>query len=232
MTRLALCLSLTFVTLAPAGRADTIDGDLLALLTRLGEARPAVTPFMRDKVQHHLERLAQNPALRATWERKQARWPAIARGLAARGLPEEVGYLAWAESGFDEKAASPLGSRGVWQFIPATARRYGLTVSAEVDERLDVEKETRAATDYLGKLFGDFGKDAPLLAMAAYNAGETAVHRALDEEARKAGGQKPEHRDFFWLAERKLLPAEASEYVPRILAAALIGSHPERYGLK
>ncbi len=227
MTKMLACLSLAVALLAPAARAapaTTLDGDLDALLGRLGEARPEATPWLRGKVLHHLERLAAQKNLGALLARKQQRWPTIARELAARGLPEELGYLAWAESGFDGSLSSPLGSRGVWQFIPATARRYGLTVTAESDERLDFAKETHAATEYLIKLFGEFGKGSPLLALAAYNAGETAVHKALDAS--------PAHRDFAWLAEQKRLPEEATEYVPTILAAALLGEHGERYGLK
>ena len=184
-------------------------------------------------MRHHLDQLAKKPTLRATWERKQERWPKVARMLAQRGLPEEVGYLAWAESGFRaDLPATSMGSRGVWQFIPKTARAYGLTVDEHVDDRLDLAKETHAASEYLSKLLGEFGKDSPLLALAAYNAGEHAIHKILDGLAAKDGGQKPEHRDFFWLTERKLLPDEASEYVPAILAAALIGTHPEKYGLE
>jgi membrane-bound lytic murein transglycosylase D len=220
------------IATAPAAPSDEVlAADLSALLAKLG-AHAAPTSHARAQVRAALARILEGPALRATWERKQERWPAIAAQLAARGLPAELGYLAWVESGFRSDAKSPMGSRGVWQFIPATARRYGLTVDEHVDERADFAKETRAATEYLAKLLGEFGKDAPLLAMAAYNAGESRVRRALDEEAAKAGGQKPEHRDFFWLQERKLLPDEASGYVPAILAAALIGEHPERYGLK
>lgn len=214
---------------APLPPDDVLDRDLVALLARLGEPGPKVTPAARDRVKASLQRLLVRPTLPQTLERKAAVWPTISQELKARGLPAEFGYVAWAESGFRSDAASPGGSRGVWQFIPATARRYGLTVTEHVDERKDLAKETRAAAEYLTRLLGEFGKDAPLLALAAYNAGEHKLHGLQDALAAKAGGQKPEHRDFFWLLEQGGLSEETAGYVPHILAAALVGSHPERY---
>src|SRR5262249_6312612 len=157
--------------------------DLSALLARLGARSPA-SPAARDLVKRSLERLLASEKLRETFERKEQKWPTIARELAARGLPEELGYMAWAESGFRSEAKRPLGSPGVWQFLPETARRFGLTVTDHLDERTDLAKETRAATEYLAHLSGEFGKDATLLAMAAYNAGERRIHSILDEQAK------------------------------------------------
>ena len=229
----ALALSLPALAAPSVPSNEVLDADLAAVLAGLGARPVTISDHARARVRAQLERRLQKPTLRETWQRKKAAWPVIARELKARGLPEEVGYLAWAESGFRaDLPATSMGSRGVWQFIPKTARAYGLTVDEHVDDRLDLAKETHAASEYLSKLLGEFGKDSPLLALAAYNAGEHAIHKILDGLAAKDGGQKPEHRDFFWLTERKLLPDEASEYVPAILAAALIGTHPEKYGLE
>jgi len=199
----------------------TFDADLSALLARLG-APGGVHPLCKERVAFHLDRLAKKPNLRAAWERRKQRWPVIQRALAAAGLPEEFGYVAWVESSFNPEARSPLGSLGVWQFIPGTARRFGLTVDGARDDRLDFEKETRAAAAYLTKLVDEFGRDAPLVAMASYNMGEQRMREAL-------AGRKS---DFWELYEKRRLTEEAAEYVPQILAAALIGSNPGRYGLE
>ncbi|MBZ5569118.1 MAG: lytic transglycosylase domain-containing protein [Acidobacteriia bacterium] len=131
--------------------------------------------------------------------------------LGEEGVPKEVAALVLVESGGRPAALSPKGARGVWQFMPETARRYGLTVSASKDERLDVAKSTRAAARYLRALYGQFGDWR--LAFAAYNAGEQAVAQAVA----RAG-----QRDF---ARVQLhLPRETRNYVPAVMEAmALLG---------
>jgi membrane-bound lytic murein transglycosylase D len=230
MTRRSLALCCSILSLALAAHAEppslpdeaTFSADLGALLSRLGGSE-ALTARSKDRVRHHLAALLLKPTLRETWARKTERWPTIQRALADAALPPDFGYMAWAESGFRSEAVSPVGSRGVWQFLPATAQRSGLRVDAEVDERLDFDKETRAAARHLVELIGVFGKDSPLLAMAAYNAGQKQMKAVVE-----AAGS----RDFFHLYEQGAVPAEAGEYVHRILAAALIGANPQRYGLQ
>ena len=131
--------------------------------------------------------------------------------LGEEGVPKEVAALVLVESGGRAAALSPKGARGVWQFMPETARRYGLTVSASKDERLDVVKSTRAAARYLRELYGRFGDWR--LAFAAYNAGEQAVAQAVA----RAG-----IRDFARV--RLLLPRETRNYAPAVMEAmALFG---------
>lgn len=128
--------------------------------------------------------------------------------LLAEGLPVHLAAVILVESAGRPTALSPRSARGLWQFIPATARRYGLNVDSARDERIDTEKATRAAARYLRDLYERFG-DWPL-ALAAYNAGEQAVETAI----RKAGAA-----DFWVLHSQKLLPAETRNYVPAVLAA-------------
>ena len=126
--------------------------------------------------------------------------------LVRVGLPTELEGMVLVESGAQNFALSPKGARGLWQLMPETARRYGLKVSPQTDERLDAYKSTRAAALYLRDLYTQFGNWP--LAFAAYNAGGQTVQRAIDRSGTT---------DFFHLTS--LLPAETRNYVPAVLAA-------------
>lgn len=127
--------------------------------------------------------------------------------LQSEGLPADLIAVVLVESAVQPAALSPRGARGLWQFIPATAQRYGLIVDARRDERLETEKATRAAARYLRDLYAQFGDWS--LALAAYNAGEGSVQQAINRGA----------ADFLVLSSRRLLPAETRSYVPAVLAA-------------
>ncbi|MEK7879254.1 MAG: lytic transglycosylase domain-containing protein, partial [candidate division NC10 bacterium] len=136
-----------------------------------------------------------------------------------KGLPEDLAYTAMIESGFNPVAVSRAGAKGLWQFMAPTARRYGLKVDRWVDERLDPQKSTSAAADYLRDLFDQFG--SWFLAQAAYNAGEVRVARAVQTSG----------TDNFWtIARGRLLKEETKRFVPAIQAATLIAREPVRYG--
>jgi membrane-bound lytic murein transglycosylase D len=175
------------------------------------ERRPA--PPRPEVVRQRIERAAQS---RPAWDRKVAQHPPPARAAAlvpqlkeafrAEGVPPEWVWLAEVESSFNPDARSPVGARGLFQFMPATAQRFGLSV-APVDQRTDPERSARAAAQYLRFLHGRFG-DWPL-ALAAYNAGEGRVGRTLATAGPKA-------RTFDDIAAR--LPAETRFYVPKVLA--------------
>jgi membrane-bound lytic murein transglycosylase D len=122
-------------------------------------------------------------------------------------LPAQLVSVAAVESGFDARALSPKGARGLWQLMPETARRYGLLVDSRRDERLDPVKSTHAAAQYLKDLHAQFA-DWPLT-LAAYNAGEGRVERALE----RLGA-----RDFWTLSRVAALPDETRRYVPAVLA--------------
>jgi len=143
--------------------------------------------------------------------------PALESILGAEGVPKELVAVVLVESGAQPLALSPRQARGLWQFIPETARRYGLTVSPGKDDRVQVESATHAAARYLRALYDRFGSWP--LALAAYNAGENAVQAALD---------KGRGRTFSELSSAGLLPPETRNYVPAVLAAIdLLGTQSD-----
>lgn len=141
------------------------------------------------------------------------------RVLGEEGVPEGLMYLAQAESTFKPEAVSPSAARGMWQFMAPRGEEYGLRQNWWIDERSDPEKSTRAAARHLRDLFGEFGDW--YLAMAAYNAGPARIQSAI----REAG-----IADFWALADSGLLSSQAREYVPTILAMAIVGSDPAAWG--
>lgn len=128
--------------------------------------------------------------------------------LEQEGVPKSLIAVVLVESGAQPLALSPKQARGLWQFIPATARQYGLTVTSNKDERVHVEQSTRAAARFLRDLYKTFG-DWPL-ALAAYNAGPEAVQRAL---------QRGHATTFSQISAARLLPEETRNYVPAVLSA-------------
>ncbi len=147
--------------------------------------------------------------------------PMIRDVFRAEGLPLDLAYLVHVESAYRPEALSRAKARGLFQFMAATARRYGLRVDWWVDERVDPEKATRAAAAYLKDLYAMFGDWH--LALAAYNAGEGKVQRSL----RRTGA-----KSFWSLARTSALTRETRSYVPAILAATLISKDPARYGFE
>jgi len=147
----------------------------------------------------------------------------ITKKLEARGMPTELVYLALIESGGNPKALSPVKARGLWQFMSPTAKQYGLTVNKKVDERVNPEKATDAALDYLTDLHARFG--SWYLAAAAYNTGQGRVSRVLKQVTGKTKGTDA---DFYRIAPK--LPLETREYVPKLVAVARIAGEPAKYG--
>jgi len=161
----------------------------------------------------------------ALYLKRSGRYEGMIRSkLRERGMPEDLVYLSMIESGFNPNARSRAAAVGLWQFIEGTGERYGLRIDRYVDERRDPEKSTDAALRYLNDLYEQFG--SWYLAAAAYNTGENRVSRVMREVT---GSEKGEEADFWRI--RRRLPAETREYVPLMLAAALIGKEPHKYGL-
>jgi len=146
-------------------------------------------------------------------------FPIFEHYLDLYGLPRELKYLAAWESKLNPVATSPVGARGLWQMMPATARKYGLTVNSRVDERLDPHKSTEAAVLYLSDLYEMFGDWT--LVSAAYNCGEGRVIKAI-----KTGGSK----DYWKL--RRYLPGETLNYIPAILATTYAMQYYHFYDIR
>jgi membrane-bound lytic murein transglycosylase D len=145
--------------------------------------------------------------------------PLIKTIFRDEGLPEDLAYMAHQESAFKSTAYSRARAKGMWQFMSFTAKKYGLRIDAWVDERSDFEKATRAAARYLKDLHERYGDW--YLAMAAYNAGEGKIDRAVARARTK---------DFWTICKTRYIRAETKSYVPAILASILIDKSPEDYG--
>lgn len=168
------------------------------------------------------ERLDRELLVNTYWQsntllahKRANRWfPLIEKVLAREGVPEDMKYIALIESGLTN-AVSPMGATGYWQFMDETARRQGLEVNSEVDERYHVEKSTAAACKYLKAGYAKYGSWA--LAAASYNLGQAGVDKQLERQ---------KQQNYFDL----LLPEETNRYVYRVLAMKEILRDPERYG--
>jgi membrane-bound lytic murein transglycosylase D len=154
------------------------------------------------------------------WLSRSGRYIKLMKGiLSEKDIPEEIVFLPLIESGFNPHAYSPKRAAGYWQFIPSTARKYNLRINWWIDERRDPVKSTAAAGDYLKDLYEMFGSWN--LAIAAYNAGEGKIRRAL---------RKTKTDDYWDLQRTKHIKRETKNYVPRFIAASLIAHSPEEFG--
>ncbi|HSU32932.1 MAG TPA: transglycosylase SLT domain-containing protein [Bryobacteraceae bacterium] len=145
----------------------------------------------------------------------------IQRIFAEEGVPQELIYLAQAESGFLPRAISNKKAVGMWQFIPGTGSSYSLDRTSRYDDRFDPEKATRGAAKYLKDLYARYNDW--YLAMAAYNCGAGAVDRAVERTG---------YADYWELLKRHALPKETANYVPIIVAMTIMAKNPKDYGLE
>ena len=144
--------------------------------------------------------------------------------LDAHDMPHELIYLAMIESDFNPTAKSKVGAVGMWQFMSTTARSLGLTVKGHTDQRKNPAQETEAALTYLSSLHDQLG--SWYLAAAAYNSGASTVQKALMKVTGRTQGTD---EDFFRILPE--LPKETQAYVPKLIAAARVGSAPAQYGI-
>lgn len=177
---------------------------------------------LNDKVNYFITFFqTKGRATYARWLSRSTRYlPMMKEILRKEGLPDELVYVAMIESGFQLNARSWANAVGPWQFMSATGRRYSLRIDQWVDERKDPVKATMAAAMYLKDLYGMFNNDW-YLAAAGYNAGENKIFRAID---------KYDTNDFWELSKGSYLKRETKEYVPKLLAAAIIAKDPAKYG--
>ena len=172
----------------------------------------------------HWEKLFQTryaKRFRIWLERSQKYVPLMKHIFETNNLPLELVYLAMIESGFSAKALSSAGALGYWQFMYKTGTRFGLRKSSWFDERMDFEKSTFAASQYLKFLYRKFGDW--YLALAAYNMGENRLSGFI---------KKYKTRDFWQLAQKYDFPKETAHYVPQFIATIKIVKNPRHYGFK
>jgi membrane-bound lytic murein transglycosylase D len=184
------------------------------------------------RVQYYLD-FFQGPARErfSIWLQRMPRYESMIRAkLRENGVPEDMVYLALIESGYSNSAVSRARATGMWQFMKGTAKLYGLRVDSWVDERRDPVRATDAAARHLADLRDRFG--SMYLAAAAYNAGAGRVGRGL----RRIGDDEEEDENadatFFRLYDTRFLRRETKDYVPKLIAAALIAKQPEKYGFE
>jgi len=192
---------------------DTVDAGRFSLPIRFNERVMQEIYYMTTSARGFITR---------SLTRKTAYDSLIYTKLAQKRMPRDLIYLALVESGFNVKAYSRAKAGGMWQFIPETGIRYGLEVDFWVDMRRNPELATDAALSYLSSLYAEFGDW--LLSMAAYNCGEGRIRRLIKEKkADSTWGNRPV---TYWDLQ---LPQETMHYVPRILAAMVIGHFPDHY---
>lgn len=145
----------------------------------------------------------------------------IRKILVSYGMPDDLVFVAMAESGFSNRAVSPMGAVGPWQFIYGTGVRYGLRIDEWIDERRDIILSTIAAINYLKDLYDMFGDW--YLAWAAYNAGERRIEKAI---------KRVRSKNFWDLLKKRAIPRETAGYVPKIIALSIITKNLEKFGFK
>ena len=184
-------------------------------------AQTDIPMVMNEKVQYFINYFSdiQHDVFAKWLERSERYIPQMKKILRNNGLPEDLVYMALIESGFNTHALSRSRACGPWQFMRGTARLYHLKVNWWVDERRNPEKSTLAAARYLKNLYDTFG--SWYLAEAAYNAGPLKVMWAM---------QKQKTDNFWNLADHRYLRKETRDYVPKLIAAAMIAKDPAAYG--
>lgn len=198
------------------------------LRKRIFEDLPGVVPesehdipiVLNDRVQNFLKYFqTEGRDIFSEWLSRSGKYiPMMKEILEMKSMPPDLVYLSMIESGFNIRARSNKGAVGPWQFIEPTARRYGLKVDSWVDERMDAQRSTQAAANYLHDLYDMF--ESWDLAAAGYNAGEDRVRSAIDRFK----------ISDFWEISEYTLPEETRDYVPKLIAALIIAKNPEKYG--
>ncbi len=177
---------------------------------------------VRDTIDWFLQNRREN--LHRYMTRADTYFPMIEQIFAEEGLPDEMKYLAVVESALIPDIRSRAAAAGMWQFISATGRAYGLERTTWVDERLDPEKSTRAAARHLKDLYRQYGNNWHV-AMAGYNCSPRCIQRAI----RRAGGSMSDVPSYW--AIYPYLPRETRGYVPQFIALAILMSNPEQFGI-
>jgi len=212
-------------SLRPSGaRREAVDGAPDAVWLK-SLAMPSLPIVLDEFVIKYLRFYRDSPsgkAIARVWTKKSGRYAAAIRAeLGRAGVPTELVWLSMIESGHNPTVVSPAGAAGLWQFMPDAGRTYGLTVDRWVDERLDPERSTQAASRYLSDLYRRFGSWE--LAIASYNMGYGGLARSI---------RKFNSNDFWELVRYEAgVPWETTLYVPKIFALAIVMNNKKAFGL-
>ncbi len=185
-------------------------------LSFCGEAVPLEDPEVRERMEKELLLSLWGRDQAILWLKRSTRYfPDIEAMLSEAGLPDDLKYIALAESALRPHVGSPKGAIGFWQFLPATGRLYGLTINDQIDQRRSLIASTKAAVAYFSKLHEKFGSWS--LAVAGFNMGEEGLQAEILAQSVS---------NFY----RLYLPLETQRYLFRVLSAKLILTQPELYG--
>ena len=189
----------------------------------------SVPPDFEERVGYYIEQYqgANRPLVAHVLNGSAGQLKIIRQVLREQQLPLDLAYIPLVESALQADSASSAGAVGPWQLTAATARAFGLRVDREVDERTNLTKSTRASCQFLRQLILDFGAGSSvMLALAAYNVGPSRVKQAVMTTVRDPIKQ----RNFWYLYRVGALPKETREYVPKVVAAMIIGRNPRLFG--
>jgi len=207
---------------------DFIEAEIKALMAEFGAEEYSIPPEFTGQVREFI-RHYQGPDrgnMERALKRSRRELETARQQLQDDNLPPDLAYMVLVESAFIKGNTSSAGAAGLWQFTRSTAKAYGLKVTESLDERLNTRKSTQAAGRYMRELILDFGAGSSvMLALAAYNLGPGKVKRAV-----RTVNDPIKERNFWYLYRVRALPPETRSYVPKIIAAIIIGRHPERFG--
>ncbi len=204
---------------------DYVTARLMKLSADLGDPQDEIPLIFVESTVKYIKKYTSNLRnwYEISLERSEQHIGMVRRLLRGSGLPEEFAYLAFVESGYDTSITSPAGARGLWQFMPATARDFGLKVQkGGIDERVDPKKSTEAACKYIKQLYNLY--NSYMLAMASYNTGQGRIANALMRM------DVIDQNRFWYLVKNEMLHNETIEYVPKIMAAMIIATDPVKFG--
>jgi len=207
---------------------ESIKNEIRGLMAEFGAETYSIPPEFLANVKRFLQQYegSDRPHLARALGEASQKMKTMRQIFVQNNLPPDLAYIVLVESALAGDSTSPAGAVGLWQFTPATAKAYGLKVGGGVDERLDTTKSTRAACKYIRELILEFGAGSSvMLALAAYNLGPSKVRAAVHKVT-----DPIKQRSFWYLYRVRAVPAETREYVPKVIAAMIIGRHPERHG--
>ncbi|NLE02689.1 MAG: transglycosylase SLT domain-containing protein [Fibrobacter sp.] len=207
---------------------DPLERKIDEVLSRFGETDYHIPKEMVVRVRYHIDIYSgrMKGIISRYMERRNTYFPMINKIFREKNIPVELAYVSMLESGFNPVALSHAGARGLWQFMPHTGRRFGLIINDTLDERIIPEKATVAAAEYFKELIAMFGgKSSVMLCMAAYNAGEGRIFRAL-----KKIDDPMRNRDFWYIYRMGYLAEETNEYIPRVIALIILTENQKEYG--